>query len=149
MDRNSSTVYLTNTDTTVGFISQDASRLDDIKMRTPDKQYIIALPSLSALKRYTRTPVSHANRIRRSRRTTFIMPDGCAYRIIRDRKHLWLIKRLGWAYTTSANASGKEFDEKWARAQADKVIEPVGKSTHDHASNIYILGKKGKIRKIR
>ena len=118
-------VYLTATDTTIGFVSQNAARLDAIKRRPPGKQYITALPSLAALKARTRIPPHHANRVRRSRRTTFILPDGRSWRVIHDPRHRMLIRRLGWAYTTSANRSGEAFDEVWARKQADTVIEPL------------------------
>ena len=118
------TVYLTTTDTTVGFVSQSAERLDAIKGRPTDKHYITALPSLRALKRHTRIPASHRNRLRRARRTTFVLPDGRSWRIIHDPKHRQLIRQLGWAYTTSANRSGETYDEAWAREMADVVIEP-------------------------
>ena len=134
-------VYLTATDTTVGFVSQNAARLDAIKGRPPGKQYITALPTLAALKARTRIPPHHANRVRRSRRTTFILPDGRSWRVIHDPRHRTLIRRLGWAYTTSANRSGEAFDEVWARKIADVVIEPL--SDRQHAPSAIIrLGKK-------
>ena len=120
-----SNVYLTATDTTIGFVSRDAGRLDRIKARPAGKHYIIALPSLAALKARTRIPPIHANRIRRAQRTSFILPDGRSWRIIHDPVHRRLIRDLGWAYTTSANRSGEPFDEQWARKQADAVIEPL------------------------
>ena len=120
-----STVYLTQTDTTVGFVSQDAERLDAIKGRPPHKHYIRAVDSLRRLNAFTRVPPRHRNRVRRARRTTFILPDGRSWRVIRDARHRELIARLGWAYTTSANPSGRPYDEAWARAAADRVIEPL------------------------
>jgi len=140
-------VYLTATDTTVGFVSQNAARLDAIKRRSPEKQYITALPSLAALKTRTRIPPYHANRIRRSRRTTFIFPDGRSWRIIHDPRHRALIRRLDWAYTTSANRSGEAFDEPWAREAADVVIEPLT-SRNAAPSTILVLGK-AHVRRLR
>jgi tRNA A37 threonylcarbamoyladenosine synthetase subunit TsaC/SUA5/YrdC len=119
------TVYLTQTDTTIGFVSQSADRLDAIKNRPPDKSYIRAVDSLSTLKEFTRIPPLHRNRLRRAHKTTFILPDGASYRVIRDPRHLILIGQLKWAYTTSANRSGKGYDEAWARSAADTVIEPL------------------------
>jgi tRNA A37 threonylcarbamoyladenosine synthetase subunit TsaC/SUA5/YrdC len=140
-------VYLTATDTTIGFVSQDAARLDRIKGRPAGKHYITALPSLAALKRRGRVPAAHANRIRRSRRTSFVLPDGRSWRIIQDPTHRQLIRDLGWAYTSSANRSGQSFDERWARKQADVVIEPlVPRSAAP--SQIYRLSHR-RIRKIR
>ncbi len=120
------TLYLTQTDTTVGFVSQDAKRLDAVKGRPPQKHYIRAVDSLATLQRYTRVPPLHRNRIRRTQRTTFIFPDGRSWRIIHEPRHRRLITELGgWAYTTSANRSGKPWDEAWARSVADQVIEPL------------------------
>ena len=120
-----STVYLTATDTTVGFVSQSAERLDAIKGRPAHKHYITALPSLRVLQEYARPPAAHRNHLRRARRTTFIFPDGRSWRIIHDPRHRRLIRQLGWAYTTSANRSGEPYDEAWARSMADVVIEPL------------------------
>ena len=142
-----STVYLTATDTTVGFVSQSAERLDTIKGRPAHKRYITALPSLRALKRRTRIPAHHRNRVRRARRTTFILPDGRSWRIIHDPRHRRFIQRLGWAYTTSANRSGEAYDEAWAREVANVVIEPLD-MTDPAPSTILKLGRE-RVRRIR
>ena len=84
-------VFLTQTDTTIGFVSQNADRLTEIKQRPPHKHYIKALPSLQSLKTFTRVPERHKNRIRRAKRSTFIFPDGHSYRVIRETDHLQLI----------------------------------------------------------
>jgi tRNA A37 threonylcarbamoyladenosine synthetase subunit TsaC/SUA5/YrdC len=128
-------VYLTQTDTTIGFVSQDAHRLNSIKQRPPHKHYIKAVDSLATLKAQTRIPTKHKNRLRRTRKCTFIFPDGASYRVIHDAKHLELISELGWAYTTSANLSDQPYDEQWARGAADIVIEPLEGNTQP--SKIY------------
>ena len=138
-------VYLSATDTTIGFVSQNAARLDAIKNRPPHKHYITALPSLKALKERARIPLAHACRVRRARRTTFVLPDGRSWRIVSSGKHHELIARLGWAYTTSANLSGRHWDEAWARTQADTVIEPLTPVTK-HPSQIVRLGQSCMVR---
>ncbi len=140
-------VYLTNTDTTIGFISQDAATLTKIKKRPLFKQYIKAVDSLSTLKSFARIPRKYKNMVRRASKTTFILQNGESYRVIKDKHHLKLISRLKWAYTTSANISGKEYDEKWARSAADEVIEPID-ADRKKPSSIYKLGKK-RVLKIR
>ena len=132
-------VFLTQTDTTIGFVSQNAEKLTQIKQRPPHKFYIKAVNSLQTLKTFTRVPSSHKNRVRRSTKTTFIMPNGHSYRVVQDRHHLLLLNRLGWAYTTSANLSSEDYNEKFAKENADVVITPL-KEKHS-ASNIYQLGK--------
>jgi tRNA A37 threonylcarbamoyladenosine synthetase subunit TsaC/SUA5/YrdC len=140
------TVYLTQTDTTIGFLSQDADRLTQIKQRPPHKHYIKAVDSLATLKAHTRIPSKYKNRIRRAHKSTFILPNGASYRVIRDSEHLGLISQLGWAYSTSANLSNKPYDEQWARSMADEVIEPL--ESKGSPSSIYKINNKS-IQKIR
>ena len=142
-----SKVYLTQTDTTIGFISQDADRLTQIKQRPPHKHYIKAVDSLATLKSHTRIPTTCKNSVRRARKSTFILPNGASYRVvIHDRKHLMLISKLGWAYTTSANLSNQTFDEQWARSVADEVIEPL--EGNSEPSNIFKINNRN-MQKIR
>jgi len=84
-------------------------------------------------------PQKYKNKVRRARKTTFIMPNGYSYRVIQDKHHLLLLDRLKWAYTTSANLSNQSYDESFAREKADVIIEPLKKT--DQASQIYRLGK--------
>jgi len=139
-------VFLTQTDTTIGFVSQNTDKLTAIKQRPPHKYYIKAVNNLHTLQTFTRVPSSQKNRVRRSTKTTFIMPNGHSYRIIRDKHHLLLLDRLKWAYTTSANLSGHNYDEDFAKEMADIVIEPL--QENKQASNIYKLGKQS-IQRIR
>ena len=139
-------VFLTQTDTTIGFVSQNANRLTHLKQRPPHKYYIKAVNSLHTLKKFTRIPSSHKNRVRRSNKTTFILPNGYSYRIINDPHHLLLLNRLTWAYTTSANLSNMPYDEIYAKEAADVIITPL-KNTQE-ASGILKINKKS-IKKVR
>jgi len=139
-------VFLTQTDTTIGFVSQSTQKLNEIKQRTPLKHYIKAVNSLATLKTFSRVPSAHKNRVRRSKKTTFILPNGHSYRVIYDTHHLLLLNRLTWAYTSSANLSGEAYDETFAKESADIVIEPLSRNTH--ASSIYKLGNRN-IKRIR
>ncbi len=130
-------VFLTQTDTTIGFVSQNADRLTHIKCRPPHKYYIKAVNSLHTLKNFTRIPTAHKKRVRRSRKTTFIMPDGHSYRLVRDPHHLLLLDRLKWAYTTSANSSGKAYEAAFAKEAADIIVTPL--ISQSKASSIYRL----------
>ena len=132
-------VFLTQTDTTIGFVSQNADKLTAIKQRPPHKHYIKAVNSLETLKSFARVPTQHKNRVRRSIKTTFILPKGNSYRLVEDTHHLLLLNRLKWVYTTSANLSSQDYDESFAREKADVVIEPLHGT--QNASTIYKLGK--------
>lgn len=138
-------VFLTSTDTTIGFISKNSDRLNKIKQRSNGKKFIKALDSLDTLKVFTRVQNAHKKMLRRAKKTTFIIKD-TSYRVVDDAHHLLLLGRLKWAYTTSANQSGKAYDEDFAKENADVIIYPLkeGKST----SAIYKLGKNN-IKKIR
>lgn len=132
-------VFLTPTDTTVGFVSQSALRLTQIKQRPPHKHYIKALPSLRILQSFVRVPQKHKNRLRRSKRSTFVFPNGYSYRIIREKQHLSLIQKLGWAYTTSANLSGESFDETFALGAADIIVKYPSPQGSTSASSVFKL----------
>lgn len=138
-------VFLTSTDTTIGFISQNSDRLNEIKQRSNEKKFIKALDSLDTLKAFTRVQSAHKKMLRRAKKITFIIKD-TSYRVVDDAHHLLLLSRLKWAYTTSANQSDKTYDEDFAKENADIIIYPLkeGKST----SAIYKLGKNN-IKKIR
>ena len=139
-------VFLTQTDTTIGFVSQNAKRITAIKQRPADKHYIKAVNSLKTLNTFSRVPTIHKNRLRRTQKTTFVMPNGHSYRVVYDRHHLLLLNRLKWAYTSSANLSGKSYDEEFAKISADVVIEPLTKTCR--SSHIYKLNNK-KIKRLR
>lgn len=139
-------VFLTQTDTTIGFVSRNADKLTKIKQRPPHKHYIKALPSLKKFTSLTRIPSVHKNRIRRSKKSTFIMPNSHSYRLVQDQHHLLLLHRLGWAYTTSANLSGEAYNGSFAQEHADVVITPLKEKSS--ASKIYKLGK-NKLKRIR
>jgi len=139
-------LFLTDTDTTVGFLSKDPQRLDRAKKRPASKHYITALPSLKELTARTRIPRKFRSRIRRSRRESYIFPSGRSYRIVRDARHLLLLRRLKWAYTSSANLSETPFDEAYAREAADVTVEPLGPPRAP--SRIYRLGRR-KMRRLR
>jgi len=132
-------VFLTQTDTTIGFVSQNAQKLSQIKQRPPHKHYIKAVNSLHTLQTFVRVPQKHKKRVRRSKKTTFVMPNGYSFRVIRDKHHLLLLDRLKWAYTTSANLSNEAYNESFAREKADVIIEPI--KENKQASKIYRLGK--------
>ena len=132
-------VFLTATDTTIGFVSQNADKLTRIKARPPHKHYIRAVDSLHTLKHFTRVPGTHKKALRRAKKTTFIMPDGNSFRVVKDPHHLLLLSRIKWAYTTSANRSGGSYVEAFAHACTDVIVAPLHEQSH--ASRISKLGK--------
>ncbi len=139
-------VFLTQTDTTIGFVSQNKEKLTAIKKRPSHKHYIKAVNSLWTLKQFTRVPAMHKNRVRRSCKTTFIMPNTYSYRVIKEKHHLLLLDRLTWAYTTSANLTNHDYNASFAKEVADVIVEPLTQKSKP--SSIYKLGIKN-IQRIR
>ena len=139
-------LFLSDTDTTLGFLSRSAARLDRAKERPSSKPYITVYPSLASMGRRHRIPTAFRKRVRRSRRQSFITPRGRSFRVVKDPRHLLLLKRLEWAYSSSANLSGRAYDEAYARSAADVVVEPLGRP--GTPSQILRLGRR-RVRRVR
>ena len=135
MDANK--IYLTQTDTTVGFLSQDYKKLNKIKKRKINKKILIEVDSLNTLKNFTRVPNKFKKRVRRAKKTTFIYPKGESFRIVKDKRHLEFLQKFKWMYSTSANLSGEKFDKKWAVKMADIIVEDKEGFFEGEASRIY------------
>ena len=106
------------TDTTVGFISQDHQKLREIKSRPFQKPFIKILHSFIGL----RVPKKYKSDIRRATRTTFII-NNQAFRIAPHTHNSQLMRDMPWHYSTSANASNKKFDREYCEQNADIIIE--------------------------
>jgi tRNA A37 threonylcarbamoyladenosine synthetase subunit TsaC/SUA5/YrdC len=137
-------VFLTKTDTAIGFVSQNSDKLNEIKKRSSDKQFITTFPSLNNIP--SRIPVCHRHIVRCAVKTSFITPNQKSFRVSRDKEHNKLLSRLGWAFSTSANLSGHDYDEEFAINCADVIVLPL--KTNSSPSSILKLGK-SKIKKVR
>ena len=141
-------IYLTQTDTTVGFLSRDFKKLNKIKKRNLEKKVLREVDGLDTLKNFTRVPNKFKKIVRRAKKTTFIYPNGNSFRVIKDETHLRFLKKFKWMYSTSANLSGKKFDKKWAINQADVIVENKNGFFEGKPSTIYKINN-FKIKKIR
>ena len=141
-------VILAQTDTTVGFLSQDAEKLAKIKDRPSHKPFI---QSFDSLRTYTqmggRIPNRYKSRLRRSKSTTYVV-NNQAIRIVNEGQHHQLLSNYGWLYSTSANEKGKSFEMGFSEKKADLVIEDDRGLFEGTASNIYKIHSK-KIRRLR
>ena len=141
-------VYLAQTETTAGFLSQNMDAIARIKNRPLGKPFLISVDSLKTLRSFTRVPKAHKTRVRRANKTTFAYPYGLAIRVVKDEAHLQFLRKLKWSYSTSSNPSGKSFDEAFATEKADGVLFTDKNFFEDKPSSIYRLGK-AKMRKLR
>ena len=115
-------LILAQTDTTVGFLSQDATRLACVKGRDPHKPFLKVFASLKVLQKHTRIPLKYRPWLRHARKTTFVIKNQ-AYRYVSEEPHSSLISKYGWLYSTSANESGKHFDRNFCEKHSDIIIE--------------------------
>ncbi|MFA6189684.1 MAG: hypothetical protein WC680_10455 [Sulfuricurvum sp.] len=115
-------LILAQTDTTVGFLSQDESRLNIVKGRKEGKPYLKVFASLKILQEHTRIPLKYRAWFRHTRKTTFVLKNQ-AFRYVSEEPHASLIAKYGWLYSTSANESGKYFDRRFCEAHSDLIIE--------------------------
>ena len=137
-------IYLVQTDTTVGLVSQNKEALAKAKKREPSKPFIITCAGLGELKKITRVPKKAKKLIRRSSKTTFVYPHkNIAVRVVKDGGYKEFLKPFGWMYSTSANESGGRYDEVFAKKVADIVVENI-KFFESKPSTIIKLGKKPK-----
>jgi len=143
---NPNKIYLTQTDTTVGFLSQNKNKLNQIKKRPLNQKILREVDSLDTLKSFVRVPNRFKNKIRRAKKTTFIYPNGESFRVVKDKKHLEFLHKFQWMYSTSANLTGEKFNKNFAIKKADII---VGYNFFEgEPSTIYKLSKT-KIKKVR
>jgi tRNA A37 threonylcarbamoyladenosine synthetase subunit TsaC/SUA5/YrdC len=119
----SSKVYLVQTDTTVGFLSSNSTKLSHIKQRDFRQKILQETDSFHTLKKHTRVPNKFKKYIRRSKNTTFIYPNKNSFRVIsQDSDHYNFIKKFNIIYSTSANKTKQPYDERFALDSSDVVV---------------------------
>ena len=145
MDKNK--VYLTQADTTVGFLSNDDKKLTTIKNRDSNQKTLRVVDSFKTLKVYTRIPKKYKKLIRNSKNTTFIYPNGESFRVIdKNNHHHKFIKKFSILYSTSANESGKKFNENFAIMNCDIEVLNDKKYLQSNSSNIIKVNNKSLIK---
>ena len=133
---------LTQTDTTVGFLSEDSLKLQEIKSRDSSKPFIKVYSSLKAFKEDSnRVPSSQKSRIRRSKKTTFIIKNR-AFRIASSSLNSSFLRANEWNYSTSANESDKNFNREFCESKADIIIEDKNSLYEGKASSLYRINSK-------
>jgi len=108
-------IYLAQTDTTVGFLSNDNVKLANIKNRSTTQKTLRVVDSFKTLNTHTRIPKNQRKLVRNSKNTTFIYPNGESFRVVPiNSSHHKFIKKFGTLYSTSANDTNKEFTLEFA-----------------------------------
>ena len=133
-------VILIQTDTTVGFLSQDEKKLQQIKARFATKPFIKVYKNFKAFTQNNRVANQHKNLVRRSKKRTFIIKNR-AFRVAQTDLHSSFLQNE-WNYSTSANESGKNFNRVFCEEKADIIIEDKNSLYEGKASKLYKLGVK-------
>jgi tRNA A37 threonylcarbamoyladenosine synthetase subunit TsaC/SUA5/YrdC len=125
------------TDTTVGFSSQNEAKLAEIKSRQSTKPFIKLYQNFKTLLADgIRVPNSQKNRIRRSKKTTFIVKSQ-SFRVAPTQYDSNILRFLSWSYSTSANEAGKNFQRDFCEKNADIIIEDKNSLFEGRASTLY------------
>jgi tRNA A37 threonylcarbamoyladenosine synthetase subunit TsaC/SUA5/YrdC len=137
---------LAQTDTTVGFLSQDAQKLYEIKSRKTSKPFIKVYQNFKTfLDDGNRVPPSKKNLVRRSKKTTFIVKNK-AFRVAKISLGSKIIRDSNWYYSTSANKAGENFDREFCESKADIIIEDKDGLYEDSASILLKINKRKIVR---
>lgn len=115
-------IFLAQTDTTIGFLSKDATHLASLKGRDEGKPFLKVFSSFDVLRHTFRVPLKYRSWVRHAQKTTFVIQNQ-AIRYVNDPHHAHLIAPYGWLYSTSANKSGEGYDPQFCRTHADRIIE--------------------------
>ncbi len=131
-------IILAQTDTTVGFLSQDSASLARLKGREEGKPFLKVFASLNVLQSTVRVPLKYRSWVRHAQHTTFVIKNQ-ALRYVSDPTHSRLIQKYGWLYSTSANESGHEYDPDFCLTHSDTIIEDFRGFSSSAPSKIFRL----------
>ena len=146
---NSSLVYLVQTDTTVGFSSSSDEKLSLVKQRPLSKKILNTVDSFSTLSIKTRVPKNFRQKVRNSKKTTIIYPNGNSFRVVDKSSNFYdFIHKFAILYSTSANKTSKNFEKEFALEVAEIIVEDKRGFFETTASKIIKLSK-NRAKKIR
>ncbi len=143
---NPKSLYLVQTDTTVGFLSQDSDKLLHVKNRPNNKNFVRVYSDFKSFKKEkNRISNTHKRYVRSAHKTTFISKNR-ASRIINSSKHHNFLKNFSYMYSTSANLSGESYNEEFARDVAEIIVEDINGFNNNRASKMIKLSHTRKVR---
>jgi len=135
-------VILTQTDTTVGFLSQNKQKLQNIKSRNNSKPFIKVYNNFKTFLAYgNRVPKHQKNRVRRAKKSTFIIKNS-AFRVSKIELNSQILRNNLWNYSTSANKSGEKFERAFCELKADIIIENNKALFEGKPSSLYKINSK-------
>lgn len=142
------TVIITQTDTTVGFLSKSKEKLAQKKQRLPGKEFLKVVPSFYESKSLGRVPNRWKRYFRYSKKRSFIFSNGLSVRVVKDGEHSNFLQIYGSFFSSSANLSGQSFRKNIAINLADIIVEDNRGLFEDTPSQIIKLSKE-RLKKLR
>lgn len=141
-------ITLSQTDTTVGFISNNHNKLSDVKQRPRIQPFINVTTSLKNTSSIGRVPKKFRKLVRHSSKTSFILKNKkISFRVIKNHPHSNLLKKMtSPIFSSSANLTKEKFDMNFASKNSDIIHYSKYDFSEKSASKIYILGKNKKKR---
>ena len=144
---NNSLIFLVQTDTTVGFLSNDSIKISSIKNRPSSKKILQEVDSFKTLKNKLRIPKNFRKQIRNSNITTYIYPNNESYRVVSNQSnHHRFIKKFNILYSSSANITKHKFDIKYALEKSDISLNTNEDYSEKKPSKIYKINKNNMIK---
>ncbi len=142
----SKALYLVQTDTTVGFLTQDSALLSKIKKRPPSKAFVSVYSDFKTFKKKkNRIPNRHKNYARASSQTSFISKNR-ASRIISSSEHHNFLNKFGWFFSSSANEHAQSFERDLTCKLADIIVEDSRGLFENKPSSIIKLSRTRKVK---
>jgi len=123
--------------------------LTRIKQRPDDKKILQVVKNNKILLENTRVPNIYKSKVRRSKKRTFIYPNGESFRVVyRFDNHYNFLDKFDILYSTSANMTNQSFDFDFANSCSDVVVYSKEQFEQKNSSKIFKITNK-KIQKIR
>lgn len=151
-------IFLTQSDTTAGFLSANPLQILKAKNSPKDKAMLRESCDLEHIKDLSRLPKILQKAIRRTKKTTFVFDNNLSFRVINDSNsdfsnakdslHRGFLKQFGVLFSSSANKKGEKFKLDFAQKNADIIVRDVRGIYEDLPSHIFKV-KKSKIKKLR
>ncbi|WP_066388353.1 hypothetical protein [Helicobacter himalayensis] len=140
---NNALLILAQSDTTAGFLCENPITLNGAKKRDENKPSLREVGSFQALKGFVRIPKNHRIFVRRAKKTTFIYPNTCAFRVIsQTHPHHELLELFSTPlYSSSANLHKQNFDKSKALQCVDLLMLDSRDLRQRESSHIFKLGK--------
>jgi tRNA A37 threonylcarbamoyladenosine synthetase subunit TsaC/SUA5/YrdC len=136
-------VSLVQTDTTAGLLSKSSQKLSERKKRKEGHNFLEVTPFFRELQKEVRVPKKFRNLVRRSKKRTFVYPNGKAIRVVSG-EHKEFFEKSHLLFSTSANISGEKFDLKTAYNLADNICFELDEFSEKTSSQIIQLSKEKK-----